>query len=406
MAMQHTRIVGIALCLAGLLLGAGLFGLTTVRGGNVIPTNTWVDFYGANSTYLAAPVPVGAYIAVFDPQGVQCGEFTVIHVGMYGIMPCYGDDPTTPLDEGAVYGDVLRFTINGLPAQTEAISVNGAPVAPNTVVTWSPVQGLWQVNLHAAAQTTGTTTATPTATPTTPPTFTPIATPTSTSMPTATATITPTATPSASATASPTKTRTATPTPTRTPTGLPIGTPTATSTATPTPSPTATPTATPTPSFTPTVTHTPTPTPSPTPSPTPTLTATPTATHTPTITPTATQAQSAIAGVAWLDQDRDGHRQPEEPGMAGLVITLRVATGQLDRVDRERTAVTDAAGFYRFAEVVPGAYILQAETPPHTWPTTGATVQVVVLPHQAVEVSFGFYRAPVVVYLPVALRLR
>lgn len=58
MAMRHTRVVGIAGCLAGLLRGAGLFGLTAVRGGNVIPTNTWVDFYSTDSTYLAAPVPM------------------------------------------------------------------------------------------------------------------------------------------------------------------------------------------------------------------------------------------------------------------------------------------------------------------------------------------------------------
>ena len=68
-------------------------------------------------------MPVGAIVAAFDPQGVMCGQFTVTHVAWYGLMPCYGDDSTTPQDEGAVVGDPLRFTVNGreyLVAETTA----------------------------------------------------------------------------------------------------------------------------------------------------------------------------------------------------------------------------------------------------------------------------------------------
>jgi hypothetical protein len=123
--------------------------LGAAQGGNVIPTNTWVDFYSLNSTYLGQPVPAGAYVAIFDPQGVQCAEFTVTTPGRYGIMPCYGDDPSTPgTDEGAVPGDVLQFKINGRVAKTEAIALNGVPVPPTTVVTWISWGNLWQVNLH------------------------------------------------------------------------------------------------------------------------------------------------------------------------------------------------------------------------------------------------------------------
>jgi hypothetical protein len=75
----------------------------------------WVDFFSAHTTFLGQPVPVGAVIAAFDPQGVKCGEFTVVEEGKYGLMPCYRDDATTPEDDGADPGDVISFTINGLP---------------------------------------------------------------------------------------------------------------------------------------------------------------------------------------------------------------------------------------------------------------------------------------------------
>jgi len=98
-----------------LLALALLYGPTWADG--VIPTNQWVNFYSANTTFLGQPVPVGAYIAAYDPDGVQCGEFTVTTEGEYGLMPCYGDDATTPdADEGAEVGDMISFTINGLPA--------------------------------------------------------------------------------------------------------------------------------------------------------------------------------------------------------------------------------------------------------------------------------------------------
>jgi hypothetical protein len=107
------RLIGL---ISLLLLALALpYGPTWADG--VTPTNQWVNFFSANTTFLDQPVPVGAAIAAFDPQGVQCGEFTVGEEGKYGLMPCYGDDETTPdVDEGAEPGDVISFTINGLPA--------------------------------------------------------------------------------------------------------------------------------------------------------------------------------------------------------------------------------------------------------------------------------------------------
>ncbi|MBC8422424.1 MAG: thrombospondin type 3 repeat-containing protein [Chloroflexi bacterium] len=76
----------------------------------------WVNFFSANTWFLGQPVQVDDVIAAFDPQGVQCGVFTVVEEGNYGYLPCYRDDATTPEDDGADPGDVISFTINGLPA--------------------------------------------------------------------------------------------------------------------------------------------------------------------------------------------------------------------------------------------------------------------------------------------------
>jgi hypothetical protein len=107
----------------------------------------WVNFFSTNTAFLGRPVPVGAVIAAFDPEGVQCGEFTVVEEGKYGLMPCYRDDPDTPEDEGPQPGESISFKINGLPATPVPISLNGTPVPPSTPVTWTSFSDLWEVDL-------------------------------------------------------------------------------------------------------------------------------------------------------------------------------------------------------------------------------------------------------------------
>ncbi|MGQ9667261.1 MAG: hypothetical protein ACUVWB_08100, partial [Anaerolineae bacterium] len=104
-----------------------------------IPTNEWVNFYGLNTLLNGAPVPVGAVITAYDPQGVLCGQFVVHTAGRYGVMPVYRDDPMTPTDEGAGPGDTLAFRINGLPATALG---PGAPV-------WTANGDVIQVELSA-----------------------------------------------------------------------------------------------------------------------------------------------------------------------------------------------------------------------------------------------------------------
>jgi hypothetical protein len=108
--------------------------------GTVVPTNKWMNFYGLESALDGQPLPVGAVITARDSQGVVCGEFVVTHVGRYGIMPVYGDDPSTEADEGAGPGDPLQFYVDGIKA---------AVIGPDEPV-WTAMGDLKQLELSAS----------------------------------------------------------------------------------------------------------------------------------------------------------------------------------------------------------------------------------------------------------------
>jgi hypothetical protein len=109
-----------------------------------------VDIYSTHSTFDGQSLQPGDVVAVFDPQGVQCGKIVARTEGKYGLMPCYGDDSSTPEDEGAVAGDILHFTINGFDATATAITHNGESVTPDTAVIWNQRGERWQVDLDAS----------------------------------------------------------------------------------------------------------------------------------------------------------------------------------------------------------------------------------------------------------------
>lgn len=144
---------GIAPLAAALCWSCWLLGLPATGGDAVIPTNAWINLYSAMTTAAGQPAPVGAVVAVFDPDGVQCGKFVVSTAGKYGVMPCYRDDATTPdVDEGAEPGDMLSFTINGGAAIPQARSLNGVPVAAGTVISWTHNLDRWEVDLNMPPQ--------------------------------------------------------------------------------------------------------------------------------------------------------------------------------------------------------------------------------------------------------------
>ena len=154
------------------------------------------------------------------------------------------------------------------------------------------------------------------------------------------------------------------------------------------------------------------------PSPTPTATATPTETptvtptHTPTVTPTATSSPtptptpvlSTIRGRVCQDQNRDGQCQPEEPGIAGLLVTLDPTTVQAFWLQTERTTITDANGEYYFTDVEPGSHRLRIEDPTHYWLITPVEAEVSPELHQTVTVELGVSGPAVRLYLPLIMR--
>jgi len=68
---------------------------------------------------------------------------------------------------------------------------------------------------------------------------------------------------------------------------------------------------------------------------------------------------ASIGRFVWLDEDQDGLKGDNEPGVAGIVVNLFNSETQ-ELVD---TTVTDANGFFEFSEVTPGEYALEFQRP-------------------------------------------
>ncbi len=94
--------------------------------GGITPTPYFTSFYDSlmTSTFNGRALPVGSVVSAFDPDGVQCGAFTVHTAGTYGFMPVYGDDPNSAADEGATNSQTISFKINGRPAAVTAGSAS------------------------------------------------------------------------------------------------------------------------------------------------------------------------------------------------------------------------------------------------------------------------------------------
>ncbi|MEW6051664.1 MAG: PKD domain-containing protein [Candidatus Zixiibacteriota bacterium] len=82
--------------------------------GIVTPTDQWISIYCQNPTFNGAPLQPGDEIGAHDPSGRLCGLAVVEPDGSFGFAPVYRDDGYTTEDEGAIPGDTLRFSINGV----------------------------------------------------------------------------------------------------------------------------------------------------------------------------------------------------------------------------------------------------------------------------------------------------
>jgi len=124
------------LCLAWLLVAAQ----AAQSDDELHPTPWFVDFLGQQSTLDGQPLPVGAVIRAYDPTGVLAGRAEVTLSGWY-LLPVYGDDPMTELDEGAEPQDQITFTVNGHPT---------APLGPDQPL-WVETGSRVHVELRASS---------------------------------------------------------------------------------------------------------------------------------------------------------------------------------------------------------------------------------------------------------------
>jgi hypothetical protein len=83
----------------------------------LVPTTHSVDYYcpDGGNIFMSAPVPVGAIVEAYTQTGLLVGQKKVSTSGIYGFMPVNAAWEEAG-DIGAMPGDMIRFTINGMDA--------------------------------------------------------------------------------------------------------------------------------------------------------------------------------------------------------------------------------------------------------------------------------------------------
>jgi hypothetical protein len=137
---------------------------------------------------------------------------------------------------------------------------------------------------------------------------------------------------------------------------------------------------------------------------TPTPTATATATPTPSPTSFPSPEPGSVQGIVWKDQNRDGQQQPGEEPIAGARVVLSPEEQTRVRVQEVRETLTDSLGRYFFGNVPAGIYTVTLPDMAGFWPTTGFRVMVQLRPFTSARVDFGYYRPPVLHFIPLSLR--
>ncbi len=97
---------------------------------------------------------------------------------------------------------------------------------------------------------------------------------------------------------------------------------------------------------------------------------------------------ASIRSSVWDDLDGDGVRDPGEPGIPGVTVTLTDAQG------RVVTTTTDANGDYSFTDLPPGTYTVTITPPPGYTPTTAVSYSVTLSPGQVVDNDTNFGLRP------------
>ncbi|MCB2230547.1 DUF4397 domain-containing protein [bacterium] len=94
------------------------------------PTSMWVDYYcDGGSTFRGEPLPIGSVIEAWASEGtLLVGRQFVTDPGSYSFMPVYRASEQFG-DDGAVTGEMITFTVNGMPATPDANTVYPADYA-------------------------------------------------------------------------------------------------------------------------------------------------------------------------------------------------------------------------------------------------------------------------------------
>ncbi|MEG4534325.1 SdrD B-like domain-containing protein [Microcoleus sp. D2_18a_D3] len=103
-------------------------------------------------------------------------------------------------------------------------------------------------------------------------------------------------------------------------------------------------------------------------------------------------AGPAILGIKFNDLNRDGVRQPNEPGLRDIPILLEPATssnGVFNAGTGEVSTTTDANGAFSFINLAPGNYVLTETVLPAGFTATTPNPLAVTLGNRNVNVFFG-----------------
>ena len=118
-------------------------------------TPYWVDFLGEKFLISDEPATIGDEIGVFTKDGLLCGVYAVKKPGQYGVLHVYGDDPSTPVVEGALPGERLIFkvwdneralTITVLDEDMWPYSA-GSAAKPNFPIIWTTERDIFGLNI-------------------------------------------------------------------------------------------------------------------------------------------------------------------------------------------------------------------------------------------------------------------
>lgn len=70
------------------------------------------EYYG-NLQINEMDAPNGTLIEIKDVDGTICGSQVMDKTGSFGLISCRGDDPSTPVDEGARSNEQISINVNG-----------------------------------------------------------------------------------------------------------------------------------------------------------------------------------------------------------------------------------------------------------------------------------------------------